>query len=112
MAEYPNRIRELRIAKGWSQETLAEHANCSKMQISGLERGRPKLDVDWMRRLAAVLDVTPAELLNASDNPFNLEEAERDLILRYRNADDGRKLEISRVAEVLIPYKFQPREAG
>lgn len=93
------------MARGLSQDQLAELVGCSKMQISGLERGKPKLDVDWMRRLAEPLGVLPADLLSDDDNPWRLNTAERQLLTRYRNADDGQQAQIAQVAEVLAPFK-------
>lgn len=69
MDQAPNRIRELRMAAGLSQDELAGRVRCSKMQISGLERGKPELTVHWMRRIGDALGVHPAELLLPEDNP-------------------------------------------
>jgi transcriptional regulator with XRE-family HTH domain len=33
------RIRQLRDAKGWTQETLAEHADLDRSYVAGLEAG-------------------------------------------------------------------------
>jgi transcriptional regulator with XRE-family HTH domain len=76
MARLPNRLRELREARGMSQQELADEAGCSKMQISTLERGRPSLDIVWMQRLAPILRVEPGELLNPDDNSRAARDAE------------------------------------
>jgi len=34
-----SRIRQLREEKGWTQETLAEHANVDRSYIAGIEAG-------------------------------------------------------------------------
>jgi len=112
MDENPNRIRELRLAKGWSQQQLADEVGCSKMQISGLERGKPKLDQDWMRRLAEPLGVTPADLLPVEDNPRALTEEEWALIQQFRAGDDRGRDELQRVADVLLPFRTQPGNDG
>lgn len=112
MDRNPNRIRELRLAKGWSQDRLAEEVGCSKMQISGLERGRPKLDLEWMRRLAAPLGVTPADLLPVGDNPRALSEEEWALIQQFRAGDDRGRDELQRVADVLLPFRGAPSDNG
>lgn len=105
MDENPNRIREWRLAKNWSQQRLADEVGCSKMQISGLERGAPKLDLEWMRRLAGPLGVTPADLLPIDDNPRALSEEEWALIQQYRAGDDRGRDELQRVADVLLPFR-------
>ena len=108
MDELPNRIRELRTAKGWSQDDLASRVGCSKPQISDLERGKRGLDLDWMRRIADALDVTPADLLTADDNPDLLSPEERDFILRYRQMGDAEREMLQRVADVHTSYTGEP----
>jgi len=102
----PNRIKELRLALDMSQEELATLAGCSKMQISGLERGRPRLDIIWMQRLAPWLGVTPGELLNPGDNPTAPQtEQERQLLDLYRNAPTDMQNQILAVGETLCKFK-------
>lgn len=63
----PNRIREWRQLRGLSQSALARLVNCSNQQISFLETGELRLSVDWMRRLGAVLDCSPTDLMAPAD---------------------------------------------
>jgi transcriptional regulator with XRE-family HTH domain len=60
MFDDPNRIRELRLARDWSQQKLADLVGVSKVTISDLERGKMQLTLDYMKRIAAALGVTPA----------------------------------------------------
>ncbi len=101
MAQLPNRIRELRTARGWSQAYLASEVGCSKVQISGLERGRPTLNVDWMRRIAGAFGVDIADLLSSRDHPLRLDKSERQLILNTRAANPTQRELIHRVATLL-----------
>ncbi|MGN6124781.1 MAG: helix-turn-helix domain-containing protein [Sphingomonas oligoaromativorans] len=106
MSDYPNRIRELRLTRGWSQDQLAERVGCSKMQISGLERGKPILDTIWMRRLADALGVYPADLLSVEDNPMRVSDVERRYLQRYRNASPEEKATLERVTDaVTLPHQ-------
>lgn len=93
-----------------SQETLASAVGCSKQQISDLERGSIQLTVGWMRRIAAALHVSPADLLSLQDNPLHLSDAERDLIARYRAATPDQQRNVERVTEALIPYQAEGAE--
>lgn len=63
-----NRIKELREALGWSQETLAEKAGTTNQQIGRLESGKRGLDTKWMERLAGPLGVPPAALIPVSNS--------------------------------------------
>ncbi|MDP9412681.1 MAG: helix-turn-helix domain-containing protein [Pseudomonadota bacterium] len=110
MADLPNRIRELRSARRWSQDILALAVGCSKPQISDLERGKKPLTVEWMRRIAVALDVPPADLLSREDNPLLLSEAERELIARLRSASPEQRQNVERVTEALIPYRGPDRQ--
>ena len=57
------RLRELRIAKGWSQEDLADLSGCHRTYIGMLERrqGNPSLRV--LAVIAEALGVPTSELL-------------------------------------------------
>lgn len=58
------RIRELRLAREWSQEQLAEAARTSQSTISGLESGQNKrVDLEVIDRIAKALGVTAEELV-------------------------------------------------
>lgn len=67
-----SRIREIRKAKGL---TLAEVAARVRPQpttaqtIGRLETGRRHLSLAWLHRLAAALDVAPAELVTLPEQP-------------------------------------------
>lgn len=108
----PNRIRELRIAAGFSQQALGDRIGVSKVTISELERGLMKLDTEYMRRLAAALDVLPADLLPLSDNPYSLTSDERELIERLRAASEDQRDQVHKVADVLIPFRGEPADSG
>lgn len=56
-------IRRLREAKGISQERLAELANLHRTYVSQLERCVTNISIDRLERLAQVLGVDVAELL-------------------------------------------------
>ena len=60
------RIQELRTAKGWTQQQLAEAAQLDRTYISGLERGRQNPTLGALLRLARSLD-TPLERLVLPD---------------------------------------------
>ncbi len=63
--EQPNRIKELRQSRGWSQQQLADRVSpkTTQPQIDRLEKGERKLSLEWMERIAPALGVDPTALL-------------------------------------------------
>ena len=58
-----NRIRELREARGLTQQQLADACGTTQPTIDRLEKGIRQLTEKWMQRLASALQVEPADLL-------------------------------------------------
>ena len=56
-------LRRLRHAKGLSQEDLAYEADVNRTYMSKLEKGGSYPGLEIIGKLAAVLEVEPAELL-------------------------------------------------
>ena|GEM_PF-2027136 len=56
-------IRTLRVAKGWSQEQLAQTMQVEPSEISKLESGKRQSTVWTLQRVARALGVTPWQLL-------------------------------------------------
>jgi transcriptional regulator with XRE-family HTH domain len=56
-------LRRLRNAKGLSQEDLAYEADVNRSYMSTLEKGASYPGLEVIGKLAAVLEVEPAELL-------------------------------------------------
>lgn len=56
-------LRQLRHAKGLSQEELAYRANVNRTYMSKVETGATWVGLEIIGRLAEVLEVDPAELL-------------------------------------------------
>lgn len=56
-------LRRLRHAKGMSQDDLAYEADVSRSYLSQLEKGEWNVSLKVIGKLAAALDVQPAELL-------------------------------------------------
>jgi transcriptional regulator with XRE-family HTH domain len=60
-------LRQLRNAKGLSQEELADRADINRNYVGLLEREQHAATVDMLEKLAAVLEVDPIDLLRARD---------------------------------------------
>jgi len=57
------RIRELRLAKGFSQEALADEAGVHRTYMGSVERGERNISLDNIVRIARALKVGPSNLL-------------------------------------------------
>ena len=58
------RIRELREAKGWTQEDLASRARLRQASLSAMETGQTKgVDFATLDRIARVFEVEPGFLI-------------------------------------------------
>ena len=63
-ADFGRRIRELRKARGFSQEELAHRAGLHYTYIGGIERGERNPALVNIGRIAAALKVPLAELFS------------------------------------------------
>ena len=60
------RVRQLREARGWSQEQFAEAADLHRTYVSGIERGTRNPTLTVIIRLAAGLNISPSKLLETA----------------------------------------------
>lgn len=58
-------LRRYRHAKGLSQEELAHEAGVNRTYMSKLEKGGSYVGLEIIGKLAAVLEISPAELLQS-----------------------------------------------
>ena len=62
-------LRELRDARGLTQEQVAEAAGTSQSHYSKIELGRVSPTIRTVKKLANVLGVDPMDLLRGEANP-------------------------------------------
>ena len=60
-------VRKARLAKGLTQEQLADLSGFSQQYLSDLERGRRNPTVVTLWEIAQVLGVTPVDLITPDD---------------------------------------------
>lgn len=77
--EFRFNLKHYRELKGWTQSQLAIQANSSNGMIGNIESGKSKPSLDNIIRLAAALDVHPADLFlrDASKN------TDREVLSKY-----------------------------
>ena len=62
--QFGNRVRELRLSKGLSQEKLAFIVNIHRTYIGGIERGEQNPSLKNIAAIANALGVTLSELFS------------------------------------------------
>ena len=83
-----NRIRDLRLQKGWRQEDLAKILNTTQQSVARYETGERGLDVDTICQICDIFGCTADYLLGRSLLPSaDLSEEEAALLLAFRAAD-------------------------
>ena len=96
------RIKEARTNKHLSLKELGMKVGLSEGTMQRYETGQIKgVDINLLKKIADVLECTPAYLIGV-DNFFmppleNYTDKEKDLIEKYREADDEIKFVISKI---------------
>jgi len=61
------RVRDLRLAKGYTQETFAEHCGFFRTYLSRIETGRANPTLNTIEVIATALDMSIAELFRQAE---------------------------------------------
>lgn len=64
---FGQRVRKLRLERGFSQEALADAARLHRTHISLIERGERSVRLETVAALAVALGVQPSELMPRLD---------------------------------------------
>ena len=72
MSSIGENIRVLRLARGWTQEQLAQQLHLTRQAVSHYESGRTTPDIDTCRRLAELFGVELEVLLEGEGEPVKL----------------------------------------
>lgn len=59
-----NRIEEIRVARKWSRQYLADTLGVCRSQLERLEKGQRKLDLEWLERLAKAFNCNPLDIID------------------------------------------------
>lgn len=83
------RVRLLRIARGWSQETLAALSGLHRTYIGAVERAERNISLDNIEKIAGAFDLPVSVLLDDIEPavlralaPYRIEERHRAYTLR------------------------------
>lgn len=75
-----NRLKELRKAKGFTQQQFAEIVGISQSYVSDIEKGKRDIDFTLAKKFADTLNVKPFELMPLDWQPKQITPAERQLL--------------------------------
>lgn len=105
-----SRIRELRVAKGWTQNELARRSGVSQPTISAYENDADKdHKVDVLFRIAGALQVSP-DYLRTGKGPMDLQDLHgsmSDLVLEAQGCSED---EIGLALSIFRTIKAQRRK--
>ncbi len=102
------RIRHARMEKGWSQEKLAELADCHPAYIGQVERGEKNATLESIEKISSALHISLSQLLE------KIGEAPADSIPMkcYELVSSKSKAEQEQLYKLLLEmdkYKNSPR---
>jgi transcriptional regulator with XRE-family HTH domain len=116
LPNYPNRVRELRMAKGLTQGELGALVGLGVAHVSRIENGKRDLTQYWMEKFSLALDVAPVDLLGGEYGGLTPEE--RQLIDTYREIPAHMRTTFDALRESHQPFRRQgevvdmPRKAS
>lgn len=97
---FADKLRDLRTAKGLTQEELGEAVGVKALQIWRWETGEFKPQLEQLKRLAEYFHVSADFLLDLSDDPTPIRlteswsELEREVMAAMRAGDNVKALKI------------------
>ena len=94
LTQLGQRIHDLRVACGLSQEQLAEVAAVDRAYISQIETGQRNPSVMVLERIAAALEVPTAELMSAEDD--ELKRSSQGTLREKREESESERLATER----------------
>ncbi len=94
---FGQRLKSIRLAKGLTQEELAEKAGLHATYIGIIERGKQGASLDTIEKLATALDVKEEKFFSFISRKYPIEEKEGLIInlentLRKQKTEDIKKV--------------------
>ena len=78
------RIRTVRERNGIRQKDLAKAVGISNGALTNFEKGRRRISIDWLKKIADVLDTPVAYFLEDDPRPSGGHPKERRLLAAWR----------------------------
>lgn len=104
-----NRIRNRRIERNLSQETVAEMADISANTVSRIEGGRSAMSIEIFIKLVQILDMDANELLGVNLLETKKEEQGLERAFHIQNLKQKEQMVVIRTIETLVEALQQCR---
>jgi transcriptional regulator with XRE-family HTH domain len=91
LVEIGQRIKDARKARGWSQETLAEHVNIHATYMSQIETGKVNMTINILKSISECLNISMRDLVSDNQEEEELPKLLKDVKAGYFRADDGER---------------------
>lgn len=98
------RIKEIRKAKGLTQEQLAELVDIEQKHVSRLELGKNAPTIDRLEKIAAALNVPMGSFFDSGNQEANAERAAKIERMVSELNEDYRRI-ILKFSEILKEFK-------
>ncbi len=108
LVEIGKRIKDARKAKGWSQETLAEHVNIHATYMSQIETGKVNLTINILKSIADNLDISMKDLVSEYHDEDELPQFLKDVRAAYFKAKENERGSYIKAVRGII-YAFTNR---
>lgn len=103
---FMKRFKQLREARGFSQQKVAIDLNVSQATISKYERGEAEPDIGMICTIAKYFDVSADYLLELSDDKHSiapgLSEAEKEMLFAFKRLDCVQKEKLKAYLQGLL----------
>ncbi len=94
------RIRSLRIKKGWTQNFVAEKLNITREYLSNLERGTRRWNLELLIKVSELFEISPSLLLDPNISLDNIVELSE--VIQYLSKLDKEKIyRVRKIAELV-----------
>lgn len=86
---FAERLKELRLNKGWSQRQLGEKLGISNVAISMYERGERTPDYETLELICDIFNVSIDYILGKEDvSAYLLKPSETDFLIKLKEDED------------------------
>jgi len=105
LVEIGQRIKEARKARGWSQETLAEHVNIHATYMSQIETGKVNMTINILKSISECLSISMRDLVSESHEEDELPKLLKEVKTGYFRANDRERSSYMKAVRGII-YAF------